>query len=235
MQLLGYSTGALALADFRKALDLLQDQPVKAVELSAIRKDELVPLLRSLDELDLHKFEYVSIHAPSEFFPDDEEWIFQELYAIRERGWPIVVHPDTLHDHSLWQLLGAQLCIENMDRRKSAGRTTRELESLFEAFPLASFCFDIGHARQVDTSMIEAYKMLKKLAFRLRQVHVSDVNSRNKHDQLSFVSILDFQEVAHLIPRSVPVIIESIVSQDQIGAEMERVQKALGRQGVARQ
>ena len=126
MQLLGYSTGALALADFRKALDLLQDQPVKAVELSAIRKDELVPLLRSLDELDLHKFEYVSIHAPSEFFPDDEEWIFQELYAIRERGWPIVVHPDTLHDHSLWQLLGAQLCIENMDRRKSAGRTTRE-------------------------------------------------------------------------------------------------------------
>lgn len=227
MQPLGYSTGALALSDFRKALEMLKDQPVSVIELSAIRKTELIPLLHSLDELDLSKFSYVSIHAPSTFSPQDEGWIFEELYAVRDRGWPVIVHPDTLHNLALWKQLGHLLCIENMDKRKPGGRTARELARLFEAFPEASFCFDIGHARQVDTSMVEAYRMLRDFTPRLKQVHVSEVNTQNRHDPLSFVSILDFQEVAQMIPPSVPIIIESIVSREQIGPEIERVQRAL--------
>jgi hypothetical protein len=227
VQPLGFSTGALALSDFRSALQMLAKQPVHAVELSALRKEELGRLLRSLDDLDLSQFSYVSIHAPSSFSPEAEAWIFRGLYEIRHRGWPIIVHPDTLHDYSLWRKLGNLLCIENMDKRKPVGRTVRDLELLFEEFPEASFCFDIGHARQVDTSMTEAYLMLKRYSSRLRQVHISEVNSRNKHDRLSFVSILGFQEVTHLIPLSTPVIIESIVPEDQIGAEICRVQRAL--------
>jgi hypothetical protein len=226
-QVLGYSTGALAGSDFRRALNLLQDQPVKAVELSAIRSRELIPLLRALDTLDLSKFEYISIHAPSEFSFEDESWIFEELNATRGRGWPVVVHPDTLLTHSPWGGLGDLLCIENMDQRKKTGRTVRELKRLFEMFPRASFCFDIGHARQVDTSMVEAFKMLREFGPRLRQVHVSEVNTRNKHDPLSFVSILDFQEVAALIPSCTPIIIESIVSEGHIATEIARVQRAL--------
>lgn len=227
MQPLGFSTGAIAFSDFRKALQLLKDLPVQAVELSAIRERELIPLLRALNELDLSQFAYVSLHAPSCFSPEAETWIFQELYATRHRHWPIVVHPDTLHDLSLWKELGALLCLENMDKRKPVGRTLRELECLFEKLPEASFCFDIGHARQVDTSMTEAYRMLKRFQSRLRQVHISEVNSQNKHDRLSFVSTLDFQEVSHLIPPTTPVIIESVVEGDQIGAEFRRVQRVL--------
>jgi hypothetical protein len=184
-------------------------------------------LLRSLDDLDLSQFKYVSIHAPSSFSQANELSIFRELYESRDRGWPVIVHPDTLHDFSLWRELGDLLCIENMDKRKPGGRTIRELELLFDEFPDASFCFDIGHARQVDTSMTEAYLMLKRFSSRLRQLHISEVNTLNKHDRLSFVSILDFQEVAHLIPSSTPVIIESVVAEDQIGAEICRVQRAL--------
>lgn len=227
MQPLGFSTGAIARSDFRGALKLLAHQPVAAIELSAIRKHELIPLLGALDDLDLSGFSYVSIHAPSEFSPHDEAWIFQQLYETRHRGWPIIVHPDTLYDFPLWRLLGELLCVENMDKRKVGGRTVRELEYLFTEFPQASFCFDIGHARQVDTSMTEAYQMLKRFSPRLRQVHISEVNTLNKHDRLSFVSILDFQEVAHLIPSSTPVIIESVVPPDQIGAEICRVRSAL--------
>lgn len=69
--------------------------------------------------------------------------------------------------------------------------------------------------------------MLKHFRPRLRQVHISEVNTQNKHDRLSFVSIRGFQEVTHLIPDSTPVIIESVVPQDQIGAEISRVQTAL--------
>lgn len=227
MQLLGYSTGALALSDFRQALDLLKGHAVNAVELSAIRESELIPLLRAIENLDLSSFSYVSIHAPSQFSANSAHWIFQELYDKRHNGWPVIVHPGTLNYDPDWRLFGHQLCIENMDKRKLIGRTTAELELLFDRFPNASFCFDIGHARQVDTSMIEAYKMLKKFGHRLRQVHVSEVNSRSKHDPLSFVSILDFQEVAHMIPAHIPVIIESIVSGHQIAAEIGRVRKAL--------
>jgi hypothetical protein len=227
MRLLGYSTGALALSDFRLALAILKEQPVDAVELSAIRENELIPLLRSLNDLDLSRFAYVSLHAPSQFSQQAAGWIFQELYDHRHNGWPIIVHPGTLNYDPDWRLLGSQLCIENMDKRKPFGRTVQELDLLFDRFPHASFCFDIGHARQVDTSMIEAYKMLKKFGPRLRQVHVSEVNSQNKHDHLSFVSILDFQEVAHLIPPEIPIIIESMVSGDQIAAEISRVRKAL--------
>jgi hypothetical protein len=227
MQPLGFSTGALALSDFRGALEMLKHQAVQVIELSAIREQELVPLLRSLDDLELSHFSYVSVHAPSFFSPEAEAWIFKELYEIRHRGWPIIVHPDALHDFFLWRKLGDLLCIENMDKRKPVGRTLRELDLLFKDLPEASFCFDIGHARQVDTSMTEAYLMLKHLRPRLRQVHISEVNTQNKHDRLSFVSILGFQEVTHLIPPSIPVIIESVVAEDQIGAEICRVQNAL--------
>lgn len=206
---------------------MLAEQPVQAVELSAIREDELVPLLHSLEDLDLSQFSYVSIHAPSSFSPEAEPWIFNELYQIRHRGWPIIIHPDALRDSSLWKQFGNLLCIENMDKRKPAGRTVEELRLLFNEFPEASFCFDIGHARQVDTSMTEAFRMLTHLRHRLRQVHISEVNTLNKHDRLSFVSILGFQEVTHLIPPFTPVIIESMVTEDQIGAEIGRVQKAL--------
>jgi hypothetical protein len=206
---------------------MLAPYPVAAIELSAIRAHELMPLLAALDDLDLSRYSYVSIHAPSEFSPQDEEGIFQELYKIRHRGWPVIVHPDTLYDFSLWRLLGDLLCVENMDKRKPIGRTVRELEYLFSELPQASFCFDIGHARQVDTSMTEAYRMLKSFSSRLRQVHISEVNTLNKHDRLSFVSIRGFQEVAHLIPPSTPVIIESVVAEDQISAEICRVQSAL--------
>lgn len=208
-------------------MEILVDQPVAAIELSAIRKHELIPLLSALDDLDLSRFSYVSIHAPSEFSQQDEAWIFQEIYEARHREWPTVVHPDTLYDLSLWRLLGDLLCVENMDKRKPVGRTVRELEYLFSELPEASFCFDIGHARQVDTSMTEAYRMLKHFSSRLRQVHISEVNALNKHDRLSFVSIRGFREVTHLIPQTTPVIIESVVAQEQIGAEICRVQSAL--------
>jgi len=111
--------------------------------------------------------------------------------------------------------------------RGRIGRNSRELAALFERFPDASFCLDVGHARQVDTSMLDAYKMLKEFGARLCQIRVSEFNARDKQDQLSFISIVDFQEVATLIPPKVPVIIESVVPERQILAEINRVRRAL--------
>jgi hypothetical protein len=58
MRIIGFSTGALARGDYRHALEMLSDKPVTAVELSALRQDELRPLVEDLDNLDLRRFRY---------------------------------------------------------------------------------------------------------------------------------------------------------------------------------
>jgi hypothetical protein len=227
MRPIGFSTGALAYADFRRGLDLTRAAGCRVVELSALRHAELIPLLRSLDSLDLGGIQYVSLHAPSQFDPAWEKVGWELLQGETHRNWPIVVHPDTLSDWVLWREVGPLLTIENMDKRKPIGRTVRELAWIFEHLPDASFCFDIGHARQCDPTMTEAYLMLKEFESKLRQVHVSEVNTRSKHDPLSYASILAFQEIAHLIREDIPLILETPVIPDRIEREIAKAQQAL--------
>ncbi len=227
MRPIGFSTGALALSDFRLALEELQGQPVDAVELSALRYPELGPLLDALGSLTLTAYKYISIHAPSSFAVDQEAEIVDSLRRSVPKDWPIILHPDTMHDFSTWKIFGKQLAIENMDRRKPIGRTLEELNIIFERLPEASLCFDIGHARQCDTTMTEAYRILREHSKRLCQVHVSEVNTASRHDPLSFASILAFAQVAGLIPPWIPLILESRVTPDRIEAEIANAQKAL--------
>jgi hypothetical protein len=227
MRPIGFSTGALALSDFRLALEELQGQAVDSIELSALRYRELRPLLYALETLTLASYKYKSIHAPSSFDADQEVEIVDLLKRFVPSDWPIVIHPDTIHDFSAWRGFGKQLAIENMDRRKPIGRTLEELNIIFEKLPDAMLCFDIGHARQCDTTMTEAYRILRAYSNRLCQVHVSEVNTASRHDPLSFAAILAFAEVADLIPDGVPIILEARVAQDQIKAEIEKAQKAL--------
>ena len=53
---IGFSTGSVAHGDFNAALQILQDQNIQAVELSAFREDELYPLFDSMNDLDLRKY-----------------------------------------------------------------------------------------------------------------------------------------------------------------------------------
>ncbi len=227
MRPIGFSTGALALSDFQLALDELHGQPVNSVELSALRLPELRPLLEALAGLDRTTFKHVSVHAPSSFTPEEEVEVVELLRRYVRKDIPVVVHPDTIHNASLWASLRGQLAIENMDRRKPVGRTADELSVVFERLPEARLCFDIGHARQCDTTMTEAYRILKRFRDRLCRLHISEVNSASLHERLSYAAIHAFSEVADLIPEWVPAILESRVSRDQVGEEIRNARKAL--------
>jgi hypothetical protein len=61
----------------------------------------------------------------------------------------------------------------------------------------------------------------------LRQVHMSEVNTRSKHDPLSVTSILAFREVADLIPPEIPVILETPVPEEQLMEEIAKAAEAL--------
>jgi hypothetical protein len=95
---IGLSTGALAKGDFRRGLQLQDETSSSAVELSALRVSELRPLIDAKDDLDLSRYEYVSFHAPSRFSAEEEAEVVEALSELSGRNWPIVLHPDTIHD-----------------------------------------------------------------------------------------------------------------------------------------
>jgi len=227
MRTIGFSTGALARGDFRKALQMMAGKNLSAVELSALRQDELGPLVEQIKTLDLTAFKYVSFHAPSSMEREFERQALQLLEQVAEIGWPIIVHPDAMYEPKEWARLGDRLWLENMDKRKPIGQTADHLTRFFEVLPEASLCFDIGHARQVDPTMSEASAILSRFADRIQQLHVSEVNSQSRHDRLSFESVLAFQRVSHLLPNNVPVILESRVEEAEIEEEINRACEAL--------
>jgi len=222
--LIGFSTGALAFADFRRALGMLQDEGVEAVELSALRMPEWFPLIDALGTLDLSSFKYVSIHLPSQMQVDEERSVAESLQHV-PRSHPLIIHPDAISDFGFWREFQDRLCIENMDSRKPIGRTEGELDRIFDQLPDAQLCFDVGHAWRVDPTMNVAYGILKGYRDRIVQVHVSEVNSRSKHDILSYSTMQAFRDVAHMIPR-VPLILETPVSPRDMCQEMNKVRFA---------
>jgi hypothetical protein len=229
MRPIGFSTGALARGDFRRALEILRQQGISVVELSALRLRELEPLVRSLQDLDLTSFEFISFHAPSAFQGSDEQFVTDCLATVIQHGIPVVVHPDVICDARLWRGIRSLLFIENMDKRKVIGRTADDLAELFDYFPEARLCFDIAHARQVDPTMTEARLILESFASRLAQVHISEVNTSSRHDPISTHAISAFRSVAELISEGVPIILETLIDQGQsdIATEIARARAAL--------
>lgn len=227
MRRFGFSTGALAGCDFHRGLAMLQGVPATCVELSALRLPELEPLMQVLDQLDLSGFSYVAVHAPSRFDPAEEPGVIQQLQRAAARRFPIVLHPDAIHVIERWSVFQDLLLIENMDKRKATGRSVPELTEVFSQLPQARFCFDIGHSRQFDSTMTEAFLLLRAFGQRLHQVHLSEVSSHNRHNRLSFGAIHAFQEVSHLIPEEIPIILETPLQPDEVEIELARAVEAL--------
>lgn len=205
---IGFSTGSLALGDYRAALASLRSSDASAVELSALREPELAPLMDDLSKLPLSQFRHISVHAPSSFPTMDEAQIVAALQPAIDARYPIIVHADVISVPARWEALGDLLCIENMDKRKQTGRTVEELKPLFEELPHARLCLDLAHARQVDPSLCESVLLLEEFRGRLAQIHLSELSAQSRHESFSHAAVAAFQSLSRLIPASTPVILE---------------------------
>lgn len=223
---IGFSTGALAKGDFERAILLLRQAQVHAVELSALRENELPRLAESIRHLDLSQFSYVSVHAPSKRERLSEIEICRFLEPAASRALPIVLHPDIVEDPQNWRAFGHLVLIENLDKRKPIGRTAAELTEVFARLPEARFCCDVAHARQVDPTMAEAAEMLRIFKPRLAQIHASGLSSKSTHAPLSAAASYAIEQVADLIPEFVPIILESPVSEEAIESEIHFAEQA---------
>lgn len=227
MRRIGFSTGALAKGDFVRGLEL-QHADCRAVELSALREEELDALADELPRLNLGRFEYISLHAPSKIARISEQSLVQTLEKVTRYVDAIVVHPDVIKDSSLWRCLGDKVVLENMDQRKPVGRTADELRPFFDALPEARFCLDLGHAQQVDPTLGVAVELLNEFASRLAELHISEVNTSSNHVAISASTRTAFRRLVSLIPPEVPAIIESVVSVDEIDDEINIAKESLG-------
>lgn len=224
MRPIGFSTGALAKSDFVAGLRQQRGiGGIRAIELSALRDHELKPLVAAISYLDIAAFHYVSFHAPSTIGKTLSEKGIFELLTSLPAHWPIIVHPELLSTPALWRRLGTRLCIENMDNRKSTGRTVEELRQLFDVFPEATFCLDVGHAKQIDPTMTLAILMLRAFGHRLKQVHVSDVGARGEHLAVGVMARVAFSRIATYIPATCPLIIESVIQPEGLLREIDAV------------
>jgi hypothetical protein len=75
--------------------------------------------------------------------------------------------------------------------------------------------------------MGEAVLILEEFPDKLRQLHVSEVNSESRHDAISLEAASAFEIVSSLIPEEMPAILESRVAPDQVTSEMKLVAQLL--------
>ena len=230
---IGFSTGALAKGDIAHGIEMARELGLAIIELSALRLREMDTLVNVVAAQDFADFEYVALHAPASFDPSDEKAVVDTFAALAHSNrWPVIVHPDTISNFELWRPFESLLYVENMDKRKPRGRTVEELEDIFTYVPNAQMCFDIAHAKQVDSSMTEAFRILRNFRDRIRHLHISEVGSDSRHRQVSDGAFRAYNEVASSIPCDLPAVLESVVSESEApladaSSELKRVTEFL--------
>ncbi len=222
----GFSTGALERGDYAKAVSWMEHQHIQSIELSALRYDELAPMIEHLDCLDLRHFSYISFHAPSSFSREQESRVLELLKRVSNRGWNIIVHPDVIYTPSLWAFLGEHLLIENMDRRKPIGRTAEELNDIFQRLPQARLCLDIAHARQMDTTLTSLWEIIRLYFDRIAEIHISELDSSYRHRPMSEGAVSAYRKLANHLDGHIHVIIESMLDRQYASLRMEELDLA---------
>jgi hypothetical protein len=203
----GYMVGARGDWPNLVAEALLESRT--AVELSTLSFPELPTLVGFLaSRRDSLPFDYVSVHAPTKLLPGDDSMVANHLAALPGQIETVVMHPDVLRDPSVFEVLGERATIENMDARKPAGQTVRDLERFFDLLPTAGFCLDVPHAASIDPTMVLANELLDAFGPRLRQVHLSSLNAESKHVGLTEADAERFEPVLERCS-SVPWILEA--------------------------
>jgi hypothetical protein len=212
---LGVSTGFMgeSRGNWPEQVRQAWDVSPFAVEFSALSEGELDGLASYLDRDPRLPFRYLSIHGPSKGRTMPEAKLASFLARLADRAQAIVMHPDTIEDPENYRILGRKLVLENMDARKSTGRTPDELAPWFSVLPDAGFCFDIAHAWSLDATMTLGGELLDAFRTRLRHVHVSSMGPSLHHVPLTESDEELFLPLLHRC-LDVPWILEAPLRQD---------------------
>ncbi len=152
-------------------------------------------------------FDYVSIHAPTGPFD------YLQLDALVKIVKPkvVVLHPDNIINPRLVNELGWPLALENMDWRKSTGKTVEQLEKWFDIFPQAKMVLDLNHVFTNTADMSLASSLWQKFSDRVAHFHLSGFSGENKPHDFLFKTGQD-KIIAALPVKYLPIILEPDIS-----------------------
>ena len=68
--------------------------------------------------------------------------------------------------------------------------------------------------------MGEDRTMILKFSDKLKQLHVSTVNGKSKHESLNIEALLAYKKITPLLDSQIPIILESPVNADEIMNEI---------------
>jgi hypothetical protein len=193
--LTGISTGVLRheATDWPELVHIAAEvHGTAAIELAALSEPELEPLLRYLEDADLTRFGFVSVHGPVKRRRMPEPDLIDLLVELPDAVDAIVVHPDLIEDITRYRKLGSRLAVENMDLNKPSGRTAAELAPIFDSLPEARLCLDIAHASAVDPDLDEARELIDLPDVEISHLHISSLSSAGHHVPLTSVDARRF-------------------------------------------
>lgn len=153
----------------------------EVVEIGFTRISKIIYAKRAINLIS--KFKYRSIHMPVLndnniiHYPDPsiDKWLNVIDIIITEiNPHTILFHPDQV-DNFNWanKKYGNRLAFENMDSRKSFGKTVEDMSKVFELCPNAKFVLDVNHAYTNDKTMKLADSFYSIFRDRLIHYHLS--------------------------------------------------------------
>lgn len=217
----GFPSGKLDKLKLWQAIERNLAISSKAIEVTALRYCEFDSILDDVSMTYIPDDTEVSFHAPASFSWWQEMYI---AYRLRNKPYdrlPVVLHPDTLRDPANWEPFHNRLRIENMDLRKSTGITVEDLRPFFERLPDAEWCFDVGHARQVDPTMDLAKHLLDAFGDRLGEIHMSVVLPCGKHSAMTEEATEDYRKLFAGMHIRVPVILETLLDDESMKRDVQ--------------
>lgn len=184
---LGYSLGEPTTSfSWKDKISILADVEKYAIEISYVVSSRLKEKLDREDIEKIKQFEYISIHAPVLISDDPKIWIrypsleggiiIDELLKIAKviKADTILFHPDLVDDFRwLNNKVGDLLSFENMDSKKSFGKTVKDLEAVFIEAPNAKWVCDVNHIYTIDPSMKLSKEFHTAFKDRLCHYHLS--------------------------------------------------------------
>jgi len=187
---LGYSlgVGGNPKHSIKERIKILSSVQTYAIELGYVVADRLQEELDDEDIYNIKKFDYISIHAPALVsdiggekiwmrYPSAQgekaiEQIIKNAEAVKADT--ILFHPDLVDDSSwLSKKIGSRLAFENMDAKKSFGKTVEDLEKIFTQVPNAKWVCDVNHIYTIDHSMRLTDEFHNNFKDRLCHYHLS--------------------------------------------------------------
>lgn len=227
---LGFSTGTFYRhCDTAEALQVFKNNNISVVELGFLKPETIMDdsLLEQITPELLKNFEYVSLHAPKFVYKDNEQTksIFERIERINSirKLDAVVFHPDLVEDFDIFNQVGFQVAFENMDNRKKIFKTPRELENLVSKNEKFNAVLDLNHVYVNDNTMSLAEEFHKTIEDKLVEYHISGY--KELHDPLYLTKQL---EIINAIQRKdIPIIVESVLSLNEISLEKEYVSNYL--------